>query len=64
SYAFVNPVVAVLLGVALGHEAIGWGAVGAMAVILAGVALVVLPKRAPASQVVACVTDSSKSAAG
>jgi drug/metabolite transporter (DMT)-like permease len=64
SYAFVNPVVAVLLGVALGHEAIGWGAVGAMAVILAGVALVVLPRplsKVPLQQVVPCVTNSSKS---
>jgi drug/metabolite transporter (DMT)-like permease len=64
SYAFVNPVVAVLLGLAVGHEAIGWGAVGAMAIILAGVALVVLPRRAPpVPQVVPCVTDSSKSLA-
>lgn len=46
SYAFVNPVVAVILGVSLGSERIGWTAVGAMAVILAGVALVVLKPRA------------------
>ncbi|MEF2277809.1 drug/metabolite exporter YedA [Deinococcus sp. YIM 134068] len=44
SYAYVNPVVAVLLGVGLGGEtltALGWVAV---AVILAGVVLVVWPR--------------------
>ena len=41
SYAFVNPVIAVLLGVGLGRESIGWSAALAMVVILLGVALVV-----------------------
>jgi drug/metabolite transporter (DMT)-like permease len=41
SYAFVNPVVAVLLGVGLGHEHIEPLAIIAMAIILAGVALVI-----------------------
>lgn len=45
SYAYVNPVVAVLLGVTLGAERIGLGTVGALAVILSGVALVALPSR-------------------
>ncbi|ANE44741.1 drug/metabolite exporter YedA [Deinococcus puniceus] len=47
SYAYVNPVVAVLLGVGLGGEtlgALGWVALG---VILAGVMLVAWPKKMP-----------------
>lgn len=46
SYAFVNPVIAVLLGVGFGHEHIGLNAVVAMAIILAGVALVMIKPRA------------------
>ncbi|WP_264776787.1 drug/metabolite exporter YedA [Deinococcus aetherius] len=45
SYAYVNPVVAVLLGVGLGGETLtglGWAALG---VILTGVALVAWPRR-------------------
>ena len=45
SYAYVNPVVAVLLGVTLGAEQIGRGTLGALAVVLGGVALVALPQR-------------------
>lgn len=46
SYAYVNPIVAVLLGVTLGREAIGaWGIAG-LPVILAGVALVGAAQRA------------------
>ncbi|GAA5512554.1 putative inner membrane transporter YedA [Deinococcus carri] len=48
SYAYVNPVVAVLLGVGLGGESLtrlGWTALG---VILAGVVLVAWPRRQPA----------------
>lgn len=47
SYAYVNPVVAVALGVGLGGErlgTLGWAALG---VILTGVLLVVWPHRAP-----------------
>lgn len=45
SYAYVNPVVAVLLGVTLGDEVVGgWAFVG-LPVILAGVALVGLAQR-------------------
>lgn len=48
SYSYVNPLVAVLLGVVLGGETVdaheGW----AMAVIIAGVVLVCLPRREPA----------------
>ncbi|HMK23998.1 MAG TPA: EamA family transporter, partial [Terriglobales bacterium] len=40
TYAYVNPVVAVLLGEVLGREPIGAVTVLAMAIILAGVALV------------------------
>ena len=44
SYAYVNPPIAVLLGVLLAHESFGAGEVGAMAVILAGVAIVIRAK--------------------
>lgn len=47
SYAYVNPVVAVALGVGLGGErlgTLGWAALG---IILTGVLLVVWPHRAP-----------------
>jgi drug/metabolite transporter (DMT)-like permease len=40
SYAFVNPGVAVLLGVGFAHEQIRWTTVAAMVIILCGVALV------------------------
>ncbi len=52
SYAFVNPAVAVLLGVGFAHERIRWTTVLAMAVILAGVALVA-GKRRPAAMAAA-----------
>ncbi|HEX5631317.1 MAG TPA: EamA family transporter, partial [Acidimicrobiia bacterium] len=45
SYAYVNPVVAVLLGVTLGSETIGAWAYAGLPVILAGVALVGLAQR-------------------
>lgn len=45
SYAFVNPAIAVLLGVLLGHEHLGKVAALAMAIILAGVALAVVRRR-------------------
>ena len=41
SYAYINPIVAVVLGVALAAEPIGSAGVSAMLMILAGVALVV-----------------------
>jgi drug/metabolite transporter (DMT)-like permease len=40
TYAYVNPVVAVLLGWGLAGEPVGWRTLAAMVVILAGVALV------------------------
>jgi len=46
SYAYVNPVVAVLLGAALGGEAIPPVALLAMPIILASVAVVLRPRRA------------------
>lgn len=45
SYAYVNPVVAVVLGVTLGGEVIGGWAIAGLPVILAGVALVGLAQR-------------------
>jgi len=45
SYAYVNPVVAVGLGVLFAGEAISWPIVAGMAVILAGVGLVMLGGR-------------------
>ena len=45
SYAYVNPAVAVLLGVTLGDETIGGWAYAGLPVILAGVALVGLAQR-------------------
>ena len=47
SYAFVNPLVAVALGVGLLHEQVTPNALGALALILLGVGLVVLRKRTP-----------------
>jgi len=40
TYAYVNPVVAVLLGVWLGNEALGWSEVTGLVVILTGVLLI------------------------
>ena len=40
SYAYVNPPIAVLLGALLLHERVGADAIGAMAVILAGVVII------------------------
>lgn len=42
TYAFVNPVVAVLIGVTIGGEPIGWRMVLASLIILAGVVLITL----------------------
>lgn len=44
SYAYVNPVIAVLLGTALNGERFGWRDLGAMAVILAGVLVLTLAR--------------------
>jgi drug/metabolite transporter (DMT)-like permease len=44
SYAYVNPPIAVLLGVLFAHERFGMHDIGAMAVILAGVAIVIRAK--------------------
>jgi drug/metabolite transporter (DMT)-like permease len=49
SYAYVNPVVAMLLGAALGHEAIPPAAWLATPLILASVAVVLRPRKAKAS---------------
>jgi len=45
SYAYVNPVVAMVLGVAIGGEAIGAPAIAALPLILAGVGLIGLAQR-------------------
>jgi drug/metabolite transporter (DMT)-like permease len=47
SYAYVNPVIAVGLGAALAGEAVAPRAVGALGLILGGVAMLAL-RRAPA----------------
>jgi drug/metabolite transporter (DMT)-like permease len=47
SYAYVNPVVALLLGVAIGGERLGANAFVALPIILAGVALVAWAQAAP-----------------
>ena len=47
SYAYVNPPIAVLLGAALLGERFGAQAIGAMAVILAGVVIVMRAKAPP-----------------
>jgi drug/metabolite transporter (DMT)-like permease len=44
SYAYVNPPIAVLLGALLLHERVGLDAIGAMAVILAGVVIITRAK--------------------
>lgn len=44
SYAYVNPVIAVALGVLLGGERAGWTTWGATAIVLAGVAIVALAR--------------------
>lgn len=44
SYAYVNPVVAVLLGIGLGGETLGLAGVLAMGVILVGVGLIALSR--------------------
>lgn len=44
SYAYVNPPIAVLLGALLLHERVGADAIGAMAVILAGVVIITRAK--------------------
>jgi drug/metabolite transporter (DMT)-like permease len=45
SYAYVNPVVAIVLGVTLGNEIVGGWAYAGLPVILAGVAMVGLAQR-------------------
>ncbi|MEE8487260.1 MAG: EamA family transporter, partial [Gemmatimonadota bacterium] len=45
SYAFVNPLVAMLLGVWLGDESFGLMAVAAAALVVTSVALVTLEKQ-------------------
>lgn len=47
SYAYVNPPIAVLFGVVLAGEAFGINELGAMAVILAGVATITLARQRP-----------------
>lgn len=45
TYAYVNPVVAVLLGVWLGHEQLGWREIAGLVTILGGVLLINLRGR-------------------
>ncbi|MDQ2816613.1 MAG: EamA family transporter [Candidatus Eremiobacteraeota bacterium] len=50
TYAYVNPIVAVLLGAAVGHEPVTTRTIAAGAVIVAGVALIVANARAQAGE--------------
>jgi drug/metabolite transporter (DMT)-like permease len=44
TYAYVNPVVAVFLGWAIGHEKVTWRTIIAAAIILAGVAIITITR--------------------
>ncbi|WP_309570727.1 drug/metabolite exporter YedA [Deinococcus sp.] len=57
SYAYVNPVVAILLGVLVGGEHVGPLGWAALAVIVTGVVLVAWPQRVPAATVHSGVAD-------
>jgi len=48
TYAYVNPVVAVFLGWAIGHESVTSRTILAAAIILAGVAIITITREAPA----------------
>lgn len=50
TYAFVNPVIAVLVGWLLADEPVGPGILGAAALITAGVVLLVLPRKRSGAQ--------------
>jgi drug/metabolite transporter (DMT)-like permease len=50
SYAYVNPVVALFLGVAIGGENLGVNALVALPIILAGVAVIAWAQNAPRTQ--------------
>lgn len=61
SYAYVNPVIAVLLGVFLGGEHIGTGEFIAIALVLVGVALIVGYSPRPAPRVVSTTEEPASS---
>lgn len=63
SYAYVNPIVAILLGVGLAGESITWLGIGAMVVILASVAMLAVA-RDRESKPVAPVVTPQRVAAG
>jgi drug/metabolite transporter (DMT)-like permease len=48
TYAYVNPVVAVLLGWSIGHEKVTSRTIIAAAIILAGVAIITITRDSPA----------------
>ena len=50
TYAFVNPVIAVLLGAWLVNEPVGSGVIGSMAAIVAGVAAITIGRSSPSSK--------------
>jgi drug/metabolite transporter (DMT)-like permease len=52
SYAYVNPLVAVVLGASLGHELIGWRLMVATPLVVASVGLVITARRAAADSTV------------
>lgn len=55
-YSYINPIIAVLLGWAILHEALGWRVLTAMGIILGGVALV---KSAPTAGLKVSETDAA-----
>jgi drug/metabolite transporter (DMT)-like permease len=61
-YAYVNPLVAVILGWLVLHEELTWVSVAAMTVILAGVALVQSGRGRKTAAVVSAVADAEKAA--
>lgn len=50
SYAYVNPVIAVLTGAVLLHEPVTWRMIGAMVIILTGVLLLQIERRSTAAR--------------
>jgi drug/metabolite transporter (DMT)-like permease len=53
TYAFINPIVAIAIGVLLLHEQLTMHVVAAAAIVIAGVALMmVAPKTSPAAKIV------------
>jgi drug/metabolite transporter (DMT)-like permease len=61
TYAYVNPVVALLLGWAFGGEVLATGEVAAALLAVAGVALIISARRAPAAERPAAASEHARS---